>query len=122
MSKNNIKLLTTTQLDALRDKYSFELVDSEILVRTTTIKRITRHPDNASFHINARPIRKVSFSIEAINIWKELYDSKHYNLLDVQQAVNVLTVTYQKLTKEAVIQLIETGIKKLKFNQPNRPY
>lgn len=116
MSKNNIKLLTTAQLQALRDKYSFELEGNEILVRTTAIRRIARHPADQPFHINAKPIRKLSFSIEAIDIWKELLDTKKYNLIDVQHAVNILTVTYQNVTKEAVIQIVDNGLKVLKFS------
>ena len=107
MSRNNVKLLTEQQIDALTNKYIFSIDGNDIVVRTSAYNRETRHPIDQPFHINAKHIRKICFNLEAINIWRSLL-SKGFpaNLIVVQQAVNMLTVTYQTITEDNVRKIL----------------
>ena len=106
MTRNNIKLLTDSQYNQLNDKYIFELTEDSILVRLTTHGRVTEHALDKPFHINAKGIRKVCFSMDAIEIWKKMYNNGFPTLLAVQQAVNKLTITFQKVNEENVCKIL----------------
>lgn len=106
MAKNNIKLLSKTQFERINSKYTFTIEDDKIIVGLTTCARKTAHDIDKPFHINAKKIRKVCFSIEAINIWRELYHDGLPTLLQVQQAVNKLTITFQKVNTENVRKIL----------------
>lgn len=117
MSKNNIKLLTHEQLRQFNSKYTIELVENEIHVRTINYAKVTKHPADQAFHINAKNIRKIQFSIEAIEIWKKFctsYKENIFTLFDVQQAVNSLIVMYQKPTFDNVKALLERDTTKIR--------
>lgn len=117
MAKNNIKLLTHEQLRQFNTKYTILLEDDKICVKTVNYAKITRHDSDKPFHINAKNIRKIQFSVDAINIWKKFclsYKDNVFTLFDVQQAVNKLIVMYQKPTFENVKQLLERDTTKIK--------
>lgn len=117
MSKNNIKLLTHEQLRQFNSKYTIWIADNEICVSTINYAKVTKHPIDAPFHINAKNIRKIQFSIEAIDIWKKFcssYKDNIFTLFDVQQAVNSLIIMYQKPTFENVKTLLERDTTKIK--------
>ena len=115
MSRNNVKLLTEQQYDALIEKYIFSIDENDIVVRTSSYNRETRHPIDQAFHINAKHIRKICFNLEAINIWRSLL-SKGFpaNLIAVQQAVNMLTITYQKINEDNVRKILSGQNVKIK--------
>ena len=105
MTGNNVKLLTNEQLSTLKKEYSFTLENNKIFVKTTSLNRIVCHDATKSFHINTK-LRKISFTLLAINIWKELYNEYVVNLIDVQQAVNTLQITFQTIDKDSVIKIL----------------
>ena len=106
--RNNIKLMTVTELKELANKYIFILDDSEehILVRTKNYSRVTSHDIDKSFRINVVGKRVIVFSLDAIKIWKELYKEYKYSLLYVQNAVNKLYITFQEINKENVQKIL----------------
>lgn len=104
--RNHIKLLDEEKLNILKNKYLFDIEGNYILVKFNDLKRVTKHPITRPFHINAKGIRKVCFSMTAINIWKELFKENLISLFEVQQAVNKLIITYQKVTKENVVKIL----------------
>lgn len=108
MSRNNIKLLTERQRAEFKEKYYFEYEPGYVVVKLYDYGRITKHPDNKSFHINST-IRKLIFSVDAIDIWKTLYkDPKtRISLIDVQHAVNSLYVMYQPITLKNVTNFLK---------------
>lgn len=106
MTRNNVRLLTPTEFMQLNSKYIFELDKDSIVVRTKNYNRLTKHPVNEPFHINAKGIRKVCFNMNAIDIWKNLYKDGKPTLIEVQQAVNKLTITFQKTTEENVKKIL----------------
>lgn len=112
MSRNNIKLLTDRQRIELKEKYYFEYEDGFVVVKLHDYGRTTKHPDDKPFHINST-IRKIIFSLDAINIWKELYldEKTRASLIDVQHAVNSLYVMYQPINVASVRKFMKDGIK-----------
>lgn len=107
MSRNNIKLLTATQLDKLNEKYDFDVDDDNIIVRLRHYNRMTAHPKDKAFHINSK-IRKVCFSLDAIELWLLIREShKNYSLFDVQQAVNTAYITYRPIDVTNVLNILK---------------
>ena len=109
MSRNNVKLLTATQLDKLNDKYEFFVEDNDIVVKMRHYNRSTKHPLDKSFFINSK-IRKISFSLDAINLWLKLKDETKYTLLDIQQAVNSAYVLYIEINEKNILDLLKKPI------------
>ena len=100
MARNNVKLLTEAQLNELNAWYIFKLSDDRknVIVTFSHYNRQTYHSVDSSFSINAKTVRRITFTKEAIGYWIELLDKrKKYTLLDVQDAINRMYVFYQKL-------------------------
>lgn len=107
MRANNVKLLTDAQFKAIEEKFNFYIENDKIAVTISNYNRKTLHDIDKTFHINALGIRKMHFTIDAINIWKELYDKDNpKQLLYIQHAVNKLLVTYQNATTENVKKIL----------------
>ena len=114
MARNNIKILSPAQLEKLNAKYYFEVDETDIIVGLNGYQRVTRHPRDKCFHINSRSDvkRKICFSKEAIDIWLACKENKlKLSLFDVQNAVNVLTVTYQRVSYENVVRFFNRSMK-----------
>lgn len=107
MSKNNIKLLTSEELEAFVKKYKFEVEGLFIWVEVVNFNRPTVHPKNESFSINCNN-RKLTISPEAIELWEEHFKDK--NLIEVQQAVNKLILMYQKPDAKDVAKILNEEI------------
>lgn len=108
MARNNIKILTDEQLTILTNKYRFALDEqtSKILVRTAGYSKVTCHLSTEPFSINAKSLkRKVCFSLNAIEIWKNL--KNRYSLFQIQDSVNRLTLMYQNINEETVLAQIK---------------
>lgn len=110
---NNAKLLLPEEYKWYKEKYTFELYgDNQVAVGIVGYNRLTLHPIDQKFFINGlidkKPYRKITFTPDAMGIWKELIkDGKDLNLVDVQQAVSKLRVTFQNITKENVLNILE---------------
>lgn len=101
----NIKILTREELDYLVGKYLFRMLNPEIIgVKTTTCIRENTHPINEKFAINT-PIKRITISPEAIDYWNKL--NGKYHLIEVQNAINVLTVMYQEISEKTIVDQIE---------------
>lgn len=106
--RNNVKLLTERQLEEFNEKYRFTLdEDDNIVVTLSNYKRVTKHDSKKGFSINS-DIRKVSFCIDAIEFWKELRKELECSLIDVQQAYNILTLSYELPTIDSVKRLVKS--------------
>lgn len=118
MKRNNVKLISADDLKTMKEKYKFELDSSgnNILVKTNTNSRLTYHNSCKPFGINMVGKRVVVFSMDAISIWKELYSVYNYSLLEVQNAVNKLYITFQEITTENVQKILSEEDIKIKEN------
>lgn len=103
----NLRALSKTELDFLKEKYKFELFGDFIVTSCAGIDRKILHPINKSFAINT-PIRKITISELAIKMWIEHFQS-NYNLLEVQNAISSLIVTYQDISVEDVGKILAKG-------------
>ena len=122
MPDNNRKILTKKILDELNQKYviTYNEATTEINVGFRTSKRVTIHSSNAPFFILNKTLKKkVVFSLDAINIWKDFQkDSKmsKYTLFDVNNAVNKLKIMYLPAESWRVKEVLEndfSGIKRI---------
>lgn len=103
MPKNNIKLLTKDQLKDFNDKFNIVYDDNDVIVKFYDYARVTRHERGKDFEVNAKHIRKIKFTTQAIEIWIELCKAgKKHTLVDVQNVVNLLIITFQKIDVESV--------------------
>lgn len=107
MKRNNVRLLTDQEMEFVKNKYNFILIDDKsMMVRSKIRHRETIHELNRSFVINIKKLRTVRFSVDAMEIWKELKESLKPNLLDVQQAVNKLVITFQDINTNNVCKIL----------------
>lgn len=109
MRAPNIKLLTDDERKALKMKYYFDLQYGYVVTKCIGFDRTTKHDADSKFSVYS-PIRKITFSPAAVGYWKKLGISK-YHLIDVQQAVNMLAVTYQDINLESVKMLLDNNLK-----------
>lgn len=101
MAGSNTKVLSLEELKKLNDMYVFTFTDNNVLVKKKTRRTLTAHPTDSSFSIVTFIGRKVTISKQAIELWIKKYSTRH-TLFDVQNAMNILSVTYQKLTEENI--------------------
>lgn len=104
MKRNNVKLLTQEDFELLNSKFEITIEDNKIVVKNKTMKKNTYHDIDKPFHINAKKIRKICFTMDAINIWKELY--KEFTLFQIQSCVNRLILTYQQVNIKNVKEIL----------------
>jgi len=115
MPKNNIRLLTKDERRYLNQKYSFDVENGNVLVKTINYGKVTKHPLDKPFVINTI-VRKLTISVEALAIWsKDVYKKldNQFTLIDVQNVVNMLTVSYQEITSQAVISVLKEKYSKM---------
>ncbi len=107
----NVRIMDKDMLDRLKSKFRFEVKDEYILVHNSYFNRPTLHPLNKDFKIYFDKGRSVNINHEVINLWINCF-IEDYNLLDIQNAYNILRSGYQKeLTEEDVKDVLE------KFNK-----
>ena len=94
MPKSNIKLLTKDERQYFHDNYTFELQGDFVLVKFTSYGRVVAHSIFEPFSIVSK-VRKITISVNAINLWKDKFMNSKHTLIDVQNAINALTIGYQ---------------------------
>lgn len=101
MARSNIKLLTKDERKFFNDNYIFDLKDDVIIVKVKKFGRIVAHSINENFSINST-IRKITITTEAIDLWIKNFIKTKHSLIDVQNAVNALKISYQTLEYDDV--------------------
>ena len=107
MSRNNVKVITETEMQYLNSRYMFQVDGSQILVRIQNYDRVTAHPLDKGFFLNTK-VRKIDITPEAIKLWNESFKSK-YTLFEVQNAINILISTYQMPSFEDIAEQLKRG-------------
>ena len=112
------KVLSDEELDYLIDRYSFgtAVVDQNtyIVVKCKDYNRMVLHDATRKFTINS-PIKRLTISKEAISLWLNNYKDK-YSLIEVQNALSTLIITYQDLTLDDISKQLERKTVKIKSN------
>lgn len=110
---NNTRALNSEELEFLNDRYSFELIDEYIVTKVKGYDRKVLHDIDKSFVLNT-PIRKITITEEAIKYWIHHFRKMGRTLLDVQNAINSLIVTYQDVSKNEVENALNNKIDEIK--------
>ena len=110
----NLKALTDEELDYLRETYQFDVMGDYLVVSCVVngqvYNRKTLHNKNESFNLTTK-MRKITITPQAIEMWLEKYKD-NYSLIEVQNAINTLIITYQPLNDEEMLnQLSRKGSK-----------
>lgn len=113
MSRNNAKILTEDELTYLKSRYAFEINDDVILVKIQNYNRVTAHPLSSSFSLNTK-VRKIDITPEAVQMWDKHFKKK-WSLFDVQNAMNILVMTYQVPEVEEIDDQLHRGTAQIKI-------
>lgn len=90
----NLKAFDTGELKFFLDRYDITAVDGGVLVSCKGMNRKILHSYDEGFPLSTK-IKKINITVEAMETWREKYQGK-YSLIEVQNAINTLIITYQK--------------------------
>ena len=109
--KGNIKALTNDELKFVNERYDFKLTEYGILVIANGRK--TLHEFDKSFSL-LLPLERRIIKIKksAIDLWSKKYIDK-YSLIEVQNAINTLAVTFQNIAESTIDEQIKVTRSKL---------
>lgn len=106
---NNCRTLTPAELKFMNDKYLFWVDDDCVCVKCTNRARITRHSIHSKFAINVKLHRKLTYSVDAIQMFIDFQKNdklKRYSLTSIQNAINICRLSYQPLTTTKIIDIL----------------
>ena len=108
--KNHIKWYDDDQLEKLNNYYTISFKDGKILISgKRRPNRITYHNIDKKFYISFFELNKLmTISVETINMWLQI-GPDDYSLISVQNAMNYLHITYQDITKEKILKILNKG-------------
>lgn len=72
--------------------------------------RVTYHSKHEKFSINIKRVRKVTYNVLAIEMFERFQADdkrKKHTLTDIQNAFNILRITYQPTDEAHVLQILE---------------
>ena len=104
--KNHTNVFNEDLLKELNDMYDVYLENDKIVVKgKIRINRKTYHSKDKNFKINFyRQNRVMTVTKQAIDYWMEM--SQSVSLINIQNAINVLIVTYQEITLDNVKKIL----------------
>lgn len=105
-NSSRLRLLSKTERQYFNNNYNFKLHDNMLLVSKKDFNRVVAHSITSDFCINS-PIRKIKISAEAIQMWKTYFEKSKYSVVDIQNAINILTMSYQKIGYEEVVSQLK---------------
>ena len=108
---NNCKVLSKEELAFMNAKYNFWISGDYICVKCMNRARVTPHKKTEKFSINVKHIRKITYSVTAIQLFEKLQTSdstRDYSLTDIQNAINICRITYQPITDEQILKILKT--------------
>lgn len=106
---NNCRALSKDELSFMNAKYKFWIDGDNVCVRCTNRARTTYHPKNKKFNIYVKRVRKITYNVVAIEMFEHFQADdtrKKYSLTDIQNALNILRITYQPIDEERVLALL----------------
>ena len=108
--KNHVKWYDDDQLRILNSYYTISFEDEKILVSgKRRPNRVTYHDIYKKFKLNFFELNKLmTISPESIDMWLQL-GTDMYSLISVQNAMNYLYITYQEITKEKILKILNEG-------------
>lgn len=106
---NNCKALSENELAFMNEKYEIWLEGANVCVKCKNRARVTYHSRHEKFSINVKRIRKITYSVDAIDMFDRFLKdekAKKFTLTDIQNALNVCRLTYQELNDANVLLIL----------------
>lgn len=94
MPRSNIKLLSKEERLYFKENYEFKLTDGYILIKFKGFGKVTAKDIYHSFSLSAK-VRKITIHPEAIQVWANNFSETDYSVVDIQNAMNALSIAYQ---------------------------
>lgn len=95
----NIKPLRIEELDWLINNYDFDIVNEYLIVKCKKLNKMTVHTTTSNFCISTK-VRKITIFVETMDMWKKYF--RDYNLIEIQNVINILSVQLQDITVENI--------------------
>ncbi len=106
---NNCRALSENELAFMNEKYKFWLEGENVCVKCKNRARVTYHPRHEKFSINVKRVRKITYSVDAIDMFDRFLKdekTKNFTLTDIQNALNICRLTYQELNDTNVLLIL----------------
>lgn len=111
----NLRALTNEELEYIVNNYIFTLQGEYIVVQRKNYGLKTLHPIDKPFSISTK-MRRVTISKQAIDLWVTQF-KQVYSLIEVQAAINRLTVTFQDLSTVEIAKQLKTSRDEIKLEE-----
>lgn len=98
----NLKAFTMDELKFFLSKYDISLNGDSVVVRCKGMDRATSHPASRGFVLSTR-VKKINITAEAISYWRDDQSIGQYSLIEVQNAINTLKITYQRVNQTQLL-------------------
>ena len=102
----NNKELTSNELNLYESSYQVTVVGNKLCVRSKMRDVSTLKPLDKPLIISPRNFRKITISVESIEMWKNHFYNM-YSLFRVHNAITKLAILYIPCTYENVCQCIK---------------
>jgi hypothetical protein len=99
INPRRIKLLSTTELLEIKNKYNIKMIEDNLVVALNTRNQTTIHKLNKTLNLRVSD-RKFTITTRAISLWQE--NLKYLNIFDIQHAINLLTVSKKDITEKNI--------------------
>lgn len=106
---NNCRAFTPDELAFMNAKYEFWIDGDNVCVKCKNRARVTYHSKHEKFSINIKRVRKVTYNVLAIEMFERFQADdkrKKHTLTDIQNAFNILRITYQPIDDTQVLSLL----------------
>lgn len=121
MPGRNTKALTDLERQTFKDDYIISVKDDIITVRSKNINKTTAHSIDEPFFLRNKG-RKITFTTQVIKLWIDSLKDKGYDLIDTQNAANVLYILKQEITSDSIEQYLKRGNSKITIINDNVNY
>jgi hypothetical protein len=98
---SNNRALTSEELKKFESNYNITLQNDSLCIRSLSRDVSRLHPVNKKLVISPRNIRKLTITVEAIDMWKN-YFVFSYSIFRIQNAMTNLNIQYIPCTYENV--------------------
>lgn len=121
MPGRNTKALTDLERQSFKNDYIISVKDDYIIVRSRNINKTTAHSIDSPFFLLNKG-RKLTFTTQVIKLWIDELNAKGYDLIDTQNAANVLYILKQDITSESIEAYLKRGDSKITVINDNINY
>lgn len=107
----NIKVLTKQERLYFLERYKFTKEGNTVFVQINNYRKVTAHKIEDGININSK-VRRLKLSSEALKYWATYFENK-YSPVEVQNAMNFLTISYKEINAASIEATINFIAKQL---------